>query len=179
MARQGDFTPNQIHNIEKAGRFLLLLFESCPALGSRANWAAITGKAAELTESGRAVKKHFGHDDPFLEKRRAHGWTEKFLSNLWNRYILIHTSLVPDREMNENIGPDAALRLHLALTLWHETAHWEGAQDNWIEVEEFTLLGELQECRFILDHPCSAELIAEIKRQMGMARDDDGWWHGL
>jgi len=179
MSRQQPFTERQIEHIGRAARLLCRLFEQCEALKGRPNWKAIAGKVANLTEDDDAVRRHFGHDDLFLEKIKALGWTEKFLGNLWNRYILVHTDLVPDRELDETNCADTALTLALAIALWHETAHWEGAQDSWIEVEEFKLLGHLEDCAHIQNHPCGAALMQTIARQKRLARSDDGWWHGF
>ena len=179
MSRKQEYTERQIENIGRAARLLCLLFEQCEDLKGRSNWEAITGKVAELTESAAAVRRHFGHDDLFLGKIKALGWTEKFLGNLWNRYILLHTDLVPDRELDDTDCEDTALALALAIILWHETAHWQGAHDTWIEVEEFRILGYLENCTYIQNHPCGGELLETLALQKSRARNDDGWWHGF
>lgn len=179
MSRQRPFTERQVDHIGKAARLLCHLFEQCGDLRRRRNWKAIAWKAAELAENNDAIRRHFGHNNLFLEKINALAWTEKFLGNLWNRHILLHTNLVPDRELDETDCTDTALTLSLAITLWHETAHWEGAQDSWIEVEEFRILRSLEGCAHIQNHPCGAALLQTIAHQKRTARNDDGWWHGF
>ncbi len=179
MARKGPLTEHQVNNLRESVRLLGKIFRTCPEIGGHRRWMGVLAKLEELTDGAGAVRSHFGHDDAFLQERRALGWNEKFLANLWNRYILVHTSLMSDRGFDETDGDGAAGHLRLAMILWHETAHWMGGQDLTIQADEVKVLGILKDCPYVQNHPCSESLVTMIKELRRTARDDDGWWVGF
>jgi hypothetical protein len=179
MAPKGPLTEQQVSNIHISVRLLGAIFRACPEVGGHRRWMGVLTKLEELTDGEGAVRSHFGQDDAFLQERRALGWNEKFLANLWNRYILVHTSRLPDRDLDESNSEEAATLLRLAMILWHETAHWLGGQDLTIQTDEVKVLDILKDCPYVKNHPCSESLVAMIKELRRTARDDDGWWVGF
>ncbi len=179
MAPKGPLTECQVRNIRRSVQLLGEIFRACPEVGGHRRWMGVLTKLEELTDDESAVRSHFGQDDAFLAERRALGWNEKFLANLWNRYILVHTSRLADRDLDAADGADAAALLRLAMILWHETAHWLGGQDLTIQADEVKVLGLVKQCPYVQNHSCSALLAAEIKELRRTALDDDGWWVGF
>ncbi len=179
MAPKGPLTDCQVGNIRRSVRLLAEIFRACPEVGGQRRWMGVLTKLEELTDGEGSVRAHFGQNDRFLKERGALGWNEKFLANFWNRYILVHTSRLADRDLNETDGEDAAALLRLAMILWHETAHWLGGQDVMIQADEVKLLGTLMQCPHVTHHPCAASLTATMRELKWTARDDDGWWHGF
>ncbi len=179
MAPKGPLTEYQVRSIRQSVHLLGEIFRACPDVGGHRRWMGVLTKLEELTDGDGAVRSYFGHDDAFLGQRRALGWNEKFLANLWNRYILVHTSRLPNRDLDETDDKDAAALLRLAMILWHETAHWLGGQDLMIQADELKVLSILKQCPYVQNHPCSASLTETIKELRRTARDDDGWWVGF
>src|SRR4051812_2926565 len=102
-------TQKQIDNIRKAVDYMLRLFDCCPDLGRDPYIAEIFKKLRELTANDDAIRENFGSDDPFLDEHNAQGWTQKFFRVFWNQYILIHTMILPNRDLDETNCNDKAI----------------------------------------------------------------------